>query len=109
MSKRGKFQIHLSTAIVLMFVAGTLLWVNVSEQHLLKYEHVRGFPYWFYYSHEIDVGDGKSYTPVAAGFHWFTAIVDLVLNIVIIYVVYLVVETIIYRREDHKAKSEISN
>ncbi|HLX60086.1 MAG TPA: hypothetical protein VKX17_02270 [Planctomycetota bacterium] len=29
--RRGRFQIHLSTAIVLMFVAGGLMWANLVE------------------------------------------------------------------------------
>ena len=33
--KRRWFQIHLSTAIVLMFVAGVVLWVNLGWQHFL--------------------------------------------------------------------------
>ena len=31
--KRRWFQIHLSTAVVLMFVAGGLMWANVAEHH----------------------------------------------------------------------------
>jgi|SRR5579862_1564436 len=31
--RRARFQIHLSTAIVLMFVAGGLIWANVSLWH----------------------------------------------------------------------------
>ncbi|HLX62573.1 MAG TPA: hypothetical protein VKX17_14950 [Planctomycetota bacterium] len=30
--RRARFQIHLSTAIVLMFVAGGLIWLNVLER-----------------------------------------------------------------------------
>lgn len=31
--KRPWFQIHLSTAVVLMFVAGGLIWANITPQH----------------------------------------------------------------------------
>src|SRR5689334_11537731 len=33
--RRARFQIHLSTAIVLMFVAGGLIWANVAFQEIL--------------------------------------------------------------------------
>jgi hypothetical protein len=42
--RRHRFQIHLSTAVVLMFVAGGLIWANVTEQpHPIYQEtdHVR--------------------------------------------------------------------
>jgi hypothetical protein len=32
--KRSRFPVHLSTAIVMMFVAGVLLWANVQERAL---------------------------------------------------------------------------
>jgi hypothetical protein len=32
--RRKRFQIHLSTAIVLMFVAGGSIWANVHERHM---------------------------------------------------------------------------
>jgi len=31
--KRPLFQFHLSTAVILMFVAGGLIWLNVNERH----------------------------------------------------------------------------
>ncbi len=31
---RKRFQIHLSTAIVMMFVAGALLWLNIGPQSI---------------------------------------------------------------------------
>ncbi len=37
MLKRRFFQIHLSTAVVLMFVAGVLVWANVREQRSIIY------------------------------------------------------------------------
>ncbi len=42
--KRGLFQIHLSTAIVLMFVAGGLLWANFIPRHDGT-GLVKGWPY----------------------------------------------------------------
>jgi|SRR5579862_2975580 len=33
--RRARFQIHLSTAIVLMFVAGGLIWANVNGRRIL--------------------------------------------------------------------------
>ena len=40
--KRPFFQIHLSTAIVLMFVAGGFLWLNVKPPVILNRELVQG-------------------------------------------------------------------
>jgi hypothetical protein len=38
--KRRWFQIHLSTAIVLMFVAGVLLWRNIVPLHIAWYDPI---------------------------------------------------------------------
>ena len=63
---RKCFQIHLSTAIVLMFDAGiliganTFITVHVGEryisngQHYTYYEHNRGFPMTLYSSYSMD-------------------------------------------------------
>jgi hypothetical protein len=50
--KRRWFQIHLSTAVVLMFVAGAMIWVNLAwtEAAIAGLDHHRliGFPFSFY-------------------------------------------------------------
>jgi hypothetical protein len=49
--RRKRFQIHLSTAIVLMFVAGGLIWANRIEKlstsriEFAEYTHA-GWPFW---------------------------------------------------------------
>ena len=46
--KRPLFQIHLSTCIILMFVAGGLMWANVPPSHKFEYVYEHGFPCAFY-------------------------------------------------------------
>lgn len=63
--RRAWFQLHLSTCVVLMFVASGLLWTNVRENKSLEvYDNVeihrsdRGFPL-FYFTHGKVVGHYK--------------------------------------------------
>ncbi|HEY3323514.1 MAG TPA: hypothetical protein VGP72_23880 [Planctomycetota bacterium] len=75
--KRRLFQIHLSTCIVLMFVAGGLLWLNVAPHRILYAVYVTGFPLWSWYSHEIMAGDdSKQNTVIEPGVHLWPALFD---------------------------------
>src|SRR5579862_22503 len=53
----ARFQIHLSTAIVLMFVAGALIWANVNEREYVfetddaEFYRVGDVIYWFEIQH----------------------------------------------------------
>ncbi|HLX62997.1 MAG TPA: hypothetical protein VKX17_17130 [Planctomycetota bacterium] len=42
--RRARFQIHLSTAIVLMFVAGVLIWANLEVRYVHPYSKECGWP-----------------------------------------------------------------
>ena len=48
-TKRPWFQIHLSTAIVLMFVAGIIIWRNVENHRMVSWKEW-GWPEPVYYS-----------------------------------------------------------
>jgi hypothetical protein len=50
---RRWFQIHLSTAIVLMLVAGTLLYFNMQPPHLEEDEALHGIPFQWNYPNEV--------------------------------------------------------
>jgi hypothetical protein len=53
--KRRFFQIHLSTAVVLMFVAGGLMWLNMIQHWILagRGPNAYGWPYFFYATERI--------------------------------------------------------
>jgi|SRR5579862_6407701 len=42
--RRGRFQIHLSTAVVLMFVAGGIIWANVHKNESVEHQFGDGCP-----------------------------------------------------------------
>ena len=42
--RRWRFQMHLSTAVVLMFVAGAIIWANVNESRRLPPDMVTNEP-----------------------------------------------------------------
>ena len=37
-----RFQVHLSTAVVMMFIAGGMIWANVCEQRVLRFGKIEG-------------------------------------------------------------------
>lgn len=43
---RKRFQIHLSTAVVMMFVAGGLLWANLRERHGTVFGGEEAYEFW---------------------------------------------------------------
>lgn len=51
--QRRWFQFHLSTAIVVMFVAGGLLWANTAEKRYGEGWTERGWPLSFQFSHPV--------------------------------------------------------
>ena len=68
--RRPFFQIHLSTAIVLMFTAGALVWANVTKQWVLVLSNAGwafGWPFKFYLS-QPSKGDIRWHLESIAGF-----------------------------------------
>ena len=66
--KRGWFQIHLSTAIMLMFVACGLTWVNAAKSVYSEWSrtfppasaktYIYGFPLWYFSKCVVTNADG---------------------------------------------------
>ena len=106
---RAWFQLHLSTCIVLMFVAGGLLWLNMPctiypyldtiERWPLR---VQGWPYWY-------IRTPGGFVSKRAGIMWFTPEFDhwkFAINFTVMLII-LVAATVgsewaISRREDRK-------
>ncbi len=87
---RPLFQFHLSTAIVLMFVAAGLLWMNLNPRRDMHHADVGylGWPVWF---HVRDLNN--------ALFHWWRLIANLLLNVMLLVALGVVCEWRIRRRE----------
>jgi hypothetical protein len=63
-SPRRWFQIHLSTAVVMMFVAGGFVWANCQLFYYGRGFYVRGFPFSFYYSDVFQETMSRSFGPI---------------------------------------------
>src|SRR6266404_1141238 len=89
--RRPWFQIHLSTAIVLMFVAGGILWLNVTPDwaHMSS---VYGWPKGFY--------EERFGNPIA-GTRFFlgTLILNIIAGIIILGYIAFLCEAFLRRRE----------
>lgn len=105
-SARKRCQIHLSTAIVMMFVAGGLTWANVRESKFdLLFEAGlitvvatrRGWPYWFFSEDAV-----VSTMERARIIYWVPAVVDLLVAILVLFAVLFVCECWIRRRAARK-------
>lgn len=110
--KRGWFQVHLSTCVVLMCVAGALVWANVRNQaegvmELVGDVGLYGWPYYCYaswyqqhtnpQSREIflvDEGEGRTIRQ----FSYKECAADLGVALIILGLTALVCEFNIYRR-----------
>ena len=124
--RRKRFQFHLSTAIVMMFVAGGLMWMNTSNRGL--YEIVGGSAYG---PTEIDsyavstgwpfiavlrsgkafeaehTSEGYSIDRTPAGespimIDYWIASLDTIFGLALLLILCLVCESIIFRREGKK-------
>jgi|SRR5579862_107822 len=110
--RRGRFQIHLSTAIVMMFVAGGLIWANVTKQpsrvtrwsELEKtdpmYLDAYGWPCVVKAIVIFETSDGElDWYPMPLG--WSIAI-DVAVALLILFAVWSVCEWLIRRRAARK-------
>lgn len=101
--KRAWFQIHLSTAIVLMFVAGGLMWANSTVAMRFRYERVYGFPFPAIYSHPMEIGDSIDSLHVQpAGIDWFCLAGNIFVGLYLLRLTAFLSEYIIRRRAARK-------
>ena len=106
--RHWRFQIHLSTAVVMMFVAGGIIWANVTGEMAYgtgnysfcwtSYDY--GFPFCAVSEQIVQNGPAKlepftnvSYTP-----HFTMAFIDLVISLLFAMSVWFVCEWLIRRR-----------
>ncbi len=101
-TKRRRFQLHLSTAIVLMFAAGGIVWANVSMRKApwperRFFEHLYGWPYDALYSTPYSFNDEDAGPPT----HWIASgiIINALVAALILNVVWYVCEWWIARRQ----------
>jgi len=107
--RRGRFQVHLSTAVVMMFVAGVLVWINTMERthdfgefpwnwHVSDY----GWPAPALHSkHLIREGTSKLISPKYEVIYGLAA-VDVFLAAFILFAVWFLCEWLIRRRAARK-------
>jgi hypothetical protein len=101
--KRLRVEIHLSTAIVLMFLAGGMVWLNALPSKDWPWEgHGFGWP-WFYMEiqstrHVITARGTLPDGPTETFVYWSELMNDLAVAMVILFVVWYVSEWRIHRR-----------
>ena len=90
---RKRFQIHLSTAIVMMFVAGGLIWANVGGPHTVANGALFtwGWPLVTYEEYTPDFGDRLT-----------SAALNLLPCLAFLFAVYFLCEYLIRRRAAQK-------
>jgi len=93
-SRRKRFQIHLSTAIVMMFVAGGCLWINVNGR-IIGQHHYYGWP--------IAIIKRKVYL-VGQPYPGYAIIFDVIVMFALLLVCWFLCEWIIRRRAARKAE-----
>jgi hypothetical protein len=108
--RRARFQIHLSTAIVLMFVAGFFIWANVNAfvvtkvvRTQLEFSETRiGWPYSLTYEQKVN----GAVLPVPWEVLWIPLIIVLLVDALIalgsLLVVWFLCEWLIRRRAARK-------
>ena len=113
----NRFQIHLSTAVVLMFVAGGMIWINALEQKensLKRY----GFPRAFWEKEVVwesgfmrfigpdgivlDLPRAQNKILFSSKFHFWNALIDLAVVASVLMLVFVILEWIIRRRATRK-------
>ena len=101
--QRRFWQIHLSTAIVLMFVAGGLIWINVqaiNEDSEIQIFENRGWPFWVYCHIYINT-DAREKLDARI---WSAAhvVFNVLICSVILFATAIFIEYVIHRREARK-------
>src|SRR5436190_7171665 len=97
---RKRFQIHLSTAIVLMLVAGGILWANLRARDALYISGV-----WHIYGWPLDAAATADLDPafrnmgVGSGFSYARVALDFCIALVILLAIWLLSEWLIHRSE----------
>lgn len=112
MNNRRWLQIHLSTAIVLMFAASGILWLNTKESAArwppgVYYEpmppgyHCKafGWPYTYRILYGSDSDNERSQ------FNDYTLTIDIIVALFTILITAVVCEWLIYRRENNKSRN----
>lgn len=102
-SKRRWFQIHLSTAAVLMFLAGGLIWLNLTNlgrgDGTLSLKIKYGYPEPVYWGHNT----------TDAHFYWEAIAINLLFGLLVLFCVARICEFLIRRRESRKPPPETRN
>ena len=98
--RRAWFQLHLSTAIVLMFVAGGLLWANIRVQEVSSIypfpfliEYARGWPMLYLNYSRVGAPPNDQY------WTWLNLLINLLCSIGLLTVVAAISERVLRRRE----------
>ncbi|HYG78437.1 MAG TPA: hypothetical protein VEK08_25775 [Planctomycetota bacterium] len=97
------FQLHLSTCVVLMFVAGGLLWANLVERKQIDsdnrvWAHL-GWPIWFTSTFKggwISIGKPERWYE----FHSTWLVFDVLIGLALLFTVATAIESYLRRRED---------
>jgi len=109
---RRRFQIHLSTAIVLMFVAGALMWVNMprtyGDVHGF-YGKLAGWPRDFAMQINFDLPRFDSEYAIffsapdgIVEIRCFSLLIDFGLGMALLSIIWLSLESLIHRRSSKK-------
>jgi hypothetical protein len=120
--KRRWFQIHLSTALIAMLAASTLLYLNVTESHshiiyTWSYKDVwytgtlvRGWPYQYTVdgSYPWDDWRGTGYEYLGRSI-LFSLVADVILSIALVIGLMIFCESLLRRRETQKPPPETRN
>ena len=100
-----RFQIHLSTAIVMMFVAGALMWANAPGR---RYDSVPGWPF------PVEKTGNGPFDEIARGvmgmpefiysrLFEISIVLDAMIGLSILFAVWFICERLIRRRAARKA------
>ena len=101
--KRPWFQYHLSTAVILMFVAGGLLWMNMTpyQNYLYRNDTIYGWPLACY----VQTRDYLDYIGLATfcfhdvGLLYINLLINIMVNLGIIVAIAIMCEYPIRRKE----------
>ena len=109
---RARFQIHLSTAIVLMFTAGALIWANTSDrpqsvldecQHLYyTWSYSHGWPFHFFHPTAWEASGMQMSTVERGEYDYLALTFDALIAFLIPFSVWFACEWQIRRRETKK-------
>jgi hypothetical protein len=102
---RKRFQVHLSTAIVMMFVAGGLIWANVrinNGKRLYFGEPTLGGSRIYFYGWPTDGLIGSSIQQQDTVYLYGGISIDLIVAVTILFAVWFLCEWLIRRRASRK-------